>query len=80
MMMMVVMVVFGRGCLQRHFGGKLPAGGVPGVNKKTDLWIMKLYRPFDCKHTICAHFEFGVIGNIDCPWLTSASFKTHCRA
>lgn len=77
-MAVVVMVVCGR--LQCHLGGQLPAGGVPGVDEKTNLRVMKLKWPFDCNHTVGAHFESGVIRNIDRPWQTGASFKTHCRA
>ena len=40
MMMVVAMAV--HYCLQGHFGGELPAGGVPGVDKKTHLWMMKV--------------------------------------
>lgn len=64
-------------CLQYNFGGQLPAAGVPGMDKETHLWIMKLHRPFNRNHTIWAHLEPGIIRKIGCPWLTSASFETH---
>lgn len=73
----VMAAVMAHCCLQRNFGGQLPAAGVPGMDEKTHLWFMKLQRPSDANHTIAAHFDSRVIRKIGCPWLTGASFKTH---
>lgn len=47
------------------------------MDVKAGLQFMKLERPLDCDDTVCSHIESGVFRKVDCPWPTSAPFKSH---
>lgn len=79
MRMVVPVVAVAPHSLQRDSGRQFSVAGVPGMDVKDSLRVVKLQGPFDCDHTVRAHLESGVVREVGRSGAAGAAFKAHCR-